>query len=121
CTAQSLPFFIQLEQVDAPTLPAIHSFAKAQSGDKWMIVSGRVDGLHSLLPSQAFSSDQANNNIFIIDTTSWQVWTASLYNVAYSIRQSLQATNTEFFQRGNYLYVIGGFGYDSIADSKRTF
>ncbi len=120
-SAQSVPFFLDLQEVNAPDLPAIHSFAKAQSGDKWLIVGGRIDGLHSLFPNLSFSFSEQNNNIFVIDTSTWNMWQSSLYNTLYQVRQSLSATNTEFFQRGNYLYVIGGFGYDSLNDEKKTF
>src|SRR5438132_711216 len=120
-TAQTVPFFLDLQEVNAPDLPAMHSFAKAQSGDKWLIVAGRIDGLHSLFPNFAFSFTEQNNNIFVIDTSTWNVWQSSLYNAPYQIRKSLSATNTEFLQRGNYLYIIGGFGYDSLNDVKKTF
>jgi len=120
-TAQTVPFFIDLQEVNAPDLPSLHSFAKAQSGDKWLIVGGRIDGLHSLFPNLAFSFTEQNKNIFVVDTSTWNVWQSSLYNAPYQIRQSLSATNTEFFQRGNYLYVVGGFGYDSLNDVKKTF
>ncbi len=120
-SGQTIPFFLDLQQVDAPDLPAIHSFAKAQSGDKWLIVAGRVDGMHSFFPNLAFSPDQANNNIIVIDTSSWSIWQSSLFNVPYEIRQSLSATNTEYFQLGNYLYIMGGYGYDSITDVKKLF
>jgi len=121
CPAQTLPFFLQLEQVDAPDLPAIHSFAKAQSGSKWLVAAGRVDGLHSLFPGQSFQPNMENDQIFVIDTNGFQLWSSSVYNLPYQIRQSLRATNTEYFQRGNYLYIIGGFGYDSINDYRRTY
>ncbi|HYV94457.1 MAG TPA: T9SS type A sorting domain-containing protein [Chitinophagales bacterium] len=120
-SAQTVPFSLDLQEVNAPGLPAVHSYAKAQAGDKWLIVAGRVDGLHSLFPNQAFSFTEQNNNIFVIDTSTWNVWQSSLYYVPYQIRQSLSATNTEFYQRGNYLYVIGGFGFDSLNSVKKTF
>lgn len=120
-SGQSIPFSLDLQQIDAPGLPAIHSFAKAQSGDKWLIVAGRVDGMHSFFPNLAFTPDQANNNIMVIDTSSWSVWQSSLFNVPYEIRQALSATNPEYYQLGNYLYVIGGYGYDSLGDVKKTF
>ncbi|MEO5673053.1 MAG: T9SS type A sorting domain-containing protein [Chitinophagales bacterium] len=121
CFSQQVPFFISLQQADAPGLPYIHSYAKAQSGDKWLIVAGRVDGLHSLFPNLAFSFTEQNNNIFVIDTSTWDVWQSSLNNVPYEVRRSLSATNTQFRQAGNQLYIIGGYGYDSINELKRTF
>src|SRR5947199_830079 len=84
-SAQTVPFFLDLQEVNAPNLPAIHSYAKAQSGDKWLIVGGRIDGLHSLFPNLAFSFTEQNNNIFVIDTSTWSVWQSSLYNTSYPI------------------------------------
>ena len=114
--AQSLPFSLSIEQVSAPDLPAIHSFAGAQWGDHWLIVAGRVDGLHNLFPNLAFSATEQNNHIFVIDTSTWEVTESSLNSLSYSQRAPLSAVNTEYFQRDHFLYVMGGYGYDSLND-----
>lgn len=115
------PFTIELQEVVAPQLPGLHSFAKAQSGDKWLIVTGRTDGLHSFFPNSAFSPTEANQSLFVIDTDDWEVWSAPLSLLPYAIRTSLSATNTEFIQSGSQLYIIGGYGNDSLTDAKITF
>lgn len=115
------PFSIELEQVESPQLPGVHSFAKAQYGDKWLIVTGRIDGLHSFFPNSAFAPTDANKLLLVIDTDDWQVWTTPLSILPYAIRTSLSATNTEFVQSDNQLYIIGGYGYDSLSNAKITF
>ncbi|MBK9731944.1 MAG: T9SS type A sorting domain-containing protein [Chitinophagaceae bacterium] len=115
------PFTIELEQVDAPQLPGIHSYVKAVSDDKWLIVTGRIDGLHSFFPNSAFAPAEANQSIIVIDTDDWQVWSASVTLLPYSIRTSLSVSNAEFIQQGNQLYIVGGYGFDSLTNSKITF
>ncbi len=119
--SQTVPYFLSLEEVDAYDLPSIHSYAKAQSGSYWLVVGGRTDGMHSFFPNSAFPVYEQNNNVFVIDTNTWQVWSSSLFNVDYSSRTSLSSVNTEFIQQGNYLYVAGGYGYDSLSFEKLTF
>lgn len=114
------PFIYELEIVNAPQLPGLHSYAKAQSGNKWLLLGGRVDGLHSFFPNSAFAPTEANQSIYVIDTNDWQVWTAPLSILPYQYRSSLSATNAAFLQDGDWLYVAGGYGYDSLTASKIT-
>jgi hypothetical protein len=116
------PFSISIEKVITPQpLPGFHSFAFAQYQDKWLVIGGRTNGLHALNPNQGFETTYANNNIEVIDTSNWQIHYSSLSNLPYSIADPLRSTNMEYFQDGDYLYMMGGYGWDSIQNKFITF
>ncbi len=37
------------------------------------------------------------------------------------MQEQLSSTNTEFYQEGDYLYIIGGYGYNAVQASRKTF
>ncbi len=115
------PFTIQIEPVIANPLPAIHSFAFAKSGDKWLIIGGRTNGLHGLNSSGSFPPEYINNSVMVIDTTTWNFYQSDLNQLIPAIADPMRSTNMQYIQEGNYLYMIGGYGYDSVADLFVTF
>ncbi|MCS6991416.1 MAG: T9SS type A sorting domain-containing protein [Chitinophagales bacterium] len=116
-----LPFELVVEPVQGASLPGLHSYAKAQHGPYWLLVGGRIDGLHSMFPTSAFSFEEQNHYFIVIDTQSWTYQLSSLHLLPPQQRFALATTNQQFFQDGNYLYVIGGYGFDSAAKIKKTF
>ncbi|MEW6467816.1 MAG: T9SS type A sorting domain-containing protein [Bacteroidota bacterium] len=114
------PFTIEIEAAGT-TVPGLHSFAMAQSGSRWLIIGGRTNGLHGFSSNDAFPTQYANNEVVVIDTTNWQYWTSSLSALPYSMADPLRSTNMQFFQDSAYLYMVGGYGFDSILYDNRTF
>ena len=57
----------------------------------------------------------------MIDPVSKQKWTAPLTSLSVALQEQLSATNLEFHQDGDYLYVIGGYGYHNATASRKTF
>jgi hypothetical protein len=123
--SQNLPFSIAMEPVTIPSLPGVQSFAYGQSNGKWLIVSGRLDGLHKAMGmgmmGTPFPSSGNNNQIIVVDPASQQTWVESNSSLPTAINEQLSSTNTQFFQDGNYLYIVGGYGYQSAAGEHRTF
>lgn len=109
------PFTIQIEPVIAAPLPGIHSFAFAQSGDKWLIIGGRTNGLHGLNSSGGFPPEYKNDAVIVIDTTTWTYYSADLNQLPIAVADPMRSANMQYIQEGNYLYMMGGYGYDSIA------
>ncbi|MCX6296597.1 MAG: hypothetical protein NTX97_11115, partial [Bacteroidetes bacterium] len=101
------PFTIQIEPVIANPLPAIHSFAFAKSGDKWLIIGGRTNGLHGLNSSGSFPPEYINNSVIVIDTTTWNFYQSDLNQLIPAIADPMRSTNMQYIQEGNYLYMIG--------------
>ena len=43
----SFEYQVQLNPITVPNLPGIHSYAFGQSNGKWLIIGGRLDGIHA--------------------------------------------------------------------------
>ena len=115
------PFTVQIEPVITTPLPGIHSFAFAQSGNKWLIIGGRTNGLHGLNSSGSFPPEDKNDLVTVIDTSTWAFYTADLNQLPKAIADPMRSTNMEYIQEGSYLYMVGGYGYDSVASIYVSF
>lgn len=115
------PFTVSIEPVTGANIPGIHSFAFAQSGDKWLIIGGRTNGLHGLNSNDGFPPEFKNDNAIVVDTNTWMYYTADLNQLPKNIADPMRSTNMQYVHEGNYLYMTGGFGYDSIANIYVTF
>ena len=119
--AQNSPFNIAIEPMNIPNLGGIQSFAFGQDNGKWLIVGGRIDGLHRRQPFAAFDVAGNNNQLIIVDPLTQQKWSAPLSSLPTGIQEQLSATNAEFFQEGDYLYIAGGYGYSATASDHITY
>lgn len=119
--AQQAPFEISIEPLTITGLGGIQSYAIGQHNGKWLIVGGRLDGLHRRQPWASFDVAGHNNQLIVIDPSTQQKWTAPLTSLPTSIQEQLSATNMEFYQEGDYLYCIGGYGYSATADNHTTY
>lgn len=109
--SDSLPFSLTIEEVDSSVadLPGMHSFAYAKSGSKWLFLTGRVEGLHGFSTNNSFEATYANSNMVVIDTATWQVYSFSVDSLDSVYHALLRTTNTEFYQEGNHLFILGGY------------
>ncbi len=119
--AQQVPFSIEIEPVIAGPLPGMHSFAFAQSGSKWLFVGGRTNGLHGFSTNDNFDIFYSSDVITVIDTATWSWYSSPLGVLPTAEADPLRSTNMEYVRIGDYLYLTGGFGWDSIANGYRTF
>lgn len=118
-TAKNLPYSLRIEAVALPDVPSVQSAVSAQSGGRWLIFGGRTNGLHNFDPSGAasFPPLAQNNDIFVIDPATGQVWTESwaATGLPEATWAPLAATNQEYYQQGDRLYAVGG--YSSTTDA----
>ncbi|MBI3272839.1 MAG: hypothetical protein HYZ53_27880 [Planctomycetes bacterium] len=112
--AATLPFKLELVEVTPSALPGLHSFACASAAGKWLILGGRVAGLHGFGSGiDNFPRSSANANAFVIDPLTNQVLGLSdLTQLSPKLAGPLTATNPESLQVGNSLYIVGGYGKD---------
>lgn len=116
------PYSIEVERINMPGTPSIHSFAFAQSNGKWLFIAGRTNGLHGFDAVSAFPKQYANKNIFVVDPVTIQTWSRNIFaDLTFQTADPLRSTNMQYFQDGNKLYIIGGYGYDSLSDGLITF
>ncbi len=115
-------FNIEIEPVTITGAPSIHSYSWGKTTDnKWVIIGGRIDGLHQRQPFAAFLESSNNKDVFVIDPVNNQTWSASLSSLPAGLFEQLQSTNQQFYQRENTLYVIGGYGYSTTLADHETF
>lgn len=121
CLSQD-QFTIQIEPLSITNAPNVHSFSWGTTSDgKWVILGGRIDGLHRRQPFAAFLESDNNKNVYVIDPVANQTWTTSINVLQASLFEQLQSTNQEFAQRGNTLYIIGGYGYSATQNDHITY
>lgn len=119
--AQSDPFQVKIESISIQDLPGIQSYAYGTHQGKWVLLGGRLDGLHRRQQFASFDIPGHNTNIWVVDPATKQKWTAPLSSLSPSLADQLSSTNMEFHQNGNFLYVVGGYGYSNAAGSRVTY
>ncbi len=101
---------LRLTPVIIPNLPGLHSYAYAQHEDRWLIVGGRRDGIHARQPFASFAQASNNTQLYVIDVQQRTFWSASVNELPAGLREQLQSTNMQFYQDGETLYLVGGYG-----------
>ncbi len=119
--AQTAPFNVYIEPMNIPGLGGLQSYAFGQHNGKWLIVGGRLDGLHRRQPWAAFDVAGNNNQLIVVDPVVMQKWSTPLTSLPVTMQEQLSSTNMEFIQEGDYLYVIGGYGYNNATGTRKTF
>ncbi len=114
-------YSVTLEPYSIPDLDGIHSYAHGQHAGKWVIIGGRLDGIHARQPFNAFPASQNNTNIQVVDPITATVWSTPLNSLPTGLREQLQSTNMQFYQDGDLLIIIGGYAYSSSEGDHITF
>jgi hypothetical protein len=124
-SSNSVPFSIKIEQA-AFSLPAgLQAYVVGTSGGKWLLLAGRINGLHTFNNTNNFPPDTQNTTIFVVDPNLQTVTTRSLTNLAESgITQTqidlLSVTAPQAYQSKNTLYMSGGYGIDTATSNFTT-
>ncbi len=111
---------VVLQEVTIPDMPGLHSFAWGQDNGEWLMIGGRTEGLHRRQPFAAFQASFNNTTVYVVNPTTSEIWSAPLSTLPTGIAEQLQCTNMEFEQRGNTLYIIGGYGFSATANDHIT-
>lgn len=119
-----LPFTLQINLAGF-TLPAgLQSFACAVYDGKWLLLAGRTNGLHGFSNiGNNFPPAAQNLEVFVIDPVTGNSWSNLLSgNSGLSQAQidSLSTTASEFFQKEDTLYVVGGYGINTSTGQMET-
>lgn len=118
---QTFEYTLQLQPVVVPGLGGLHSYAFAQADGKWLLIGGRTDGLHPRQPFNSFPESDNNTNIFVVDVEAGQYWSAPVTSLSTGLQEQLQATNMNFFQDEDTLYIVGGYSFSATANDHITF
>lgn len=120
-TAQNRQTDVLLEPIEISGLGGVQSYAFGQHEGKWLIIGGRLDGLHRRQPFASFDVAGHNTDIIVIDPVQKKQWRKSNSTLPASIREQLSATNPEFHQEGDRLYIIGGYGFSATLNDHTTY
>ena len=115
------PFSVMLEPIDIPMLGGLQSYAVCQDEGEWLVIGGRLDGLHRRQPWATFDPDGRNDQLIVINPTQRIKWSVPLTTLPAGLQEQLRSTNMEFHQVGDYLYVVGGYGYSDLHDDHITY
>lgn len=120
-SAQTAPFEISIQPLNINGLGGLQSYAFGQHQGKWLIVGGRLDGLHRRQPFATFDTFGHNNQLIVIDPINQKHWSAPLTTLSAAIQEQMRSTNMQFYQEGEFLYCVGGYGYSALASDHVTF
>lgn len=114
-------YTLKVEPFQISNLPGLHSFAFAQYDGKWLLLGGRIDGLHARQPFNAFPASGNNKVIYVIDPITNQKWERNVSELPTAIAEQLQSSNPQFCQDGETLYYLGGYCFSVTANDHITF
>ncbi|MDD3665963.1 MAG: hypothetical protein PHQ65_11910, partial [Bacteroidales bacterium] len=60
--------------MNIPELGGLQAYAFGQHDNKWLVVGGRLDGLHRRQPFADFSVEGNNNQLIVVDPVNLQKW-----------------------------------------------
>ena len=111
----TFPFDIVLEPITITNLPGMQSYAAAQHNGKWLIIGGRIDGLHQRQPWQAFNA--AGHMLTVIDVPSTiddivQGGTLDSATFAHFSDEDFAVTGGKMLYLGGTFYLVGGHRFD---------
>ncbi|MBK7342215.1 MAG: hypothetical protein IPJ06_03270 [Saprospiraceae bacterium] len=95
-------FTITLEELDLPEFPGVQSFVIGVSDSAWLVIGGRIDGLHRRQPWATFQPEGNNLLIYVLNPETGQVWSAGTGSLSASLQEQLQSTNMEFFDHDDH-------------------
>ncbi len=115
----SLPFRIVIRKMNFQLPVGIHSGVFGVYKGLWILIGGRINGLHGFGLTNNFPPDQQNNKIFVINPTSGVSYSRQLNDPSSGLTQaqidSLTVTSAQMYQDGNTLYTTGGYGVDTMS------
>ncbi len=120
----TLPYRFDLAEVPNSTLPAVHSYSSAHANGKWLIIGGRIAGLHGFGNStNNFPRSTANLTAYVIDLAANRVLGSAnlVQSLPAQLAGPLTASNPEFVQVGTNLFIVGGYGKDLVSGELTTF
>lgn len=118
---QNFPYEIKIDSIEIPQLGGLQSYTVGQANGKWLIIGGRLDGLHQRQPFAAFDIAGHNTQLIVVDPIARQKWTMPMTSLSQNLQEQLSATNMQFFQKEDLLYITGGYGYSPTVDDHKTF
>jgi len=114
-SSNAVPFSIQIQQAAFQLPSGLQSYVLGTHGGKWLLLAGRINGLHGFNNSNNnFPPDTQNTTVFVVDPYLQTVTTRSLTDAGSGLTQAqidlLSVTAAQSSQSGHTLYIAGGYG-----------
>lgn len=119
--SQSVHYQVELEPIEITEIGGIQSYAFGTHNGEWLIIGGRLDGLHQRQPFAAFDSQGRNNQLIVINPETKEVWKQGIENLPVNVREQLGSTNMQFYQEGEQLLLTGGYAFSPSQNDHITF
>jgi hypothetical protein len=122
--SNGIPFSIHIAQAGFSLPYGLQSFVVGTDHGKWLLLAGRINGLHGFGLSNNFPPDTQNTTVFVVDPNAQTVATRSLTNASSGLTQAqidlLSVTGAQSYQSENTLYMTGGYGVDTATTNFTT-
>jgi hypothetical protein len=122
-----LPFTISIKHAGFVLPQGIQSYVSAHCGNEFLLLCGRTNGMHSFdgnVPNNNFPPKKQNTTLLVVNPIKKTVKTRSLNDSSSGLTQEqidwLSVTSPQSYQRGNTLYITGGYGIDSKTNTLST-
>jgi hypothetical protein len=125
-TDSSLPFRVRLEKADFKLPVGLQSYIHGVDHNKWLLINGRVGGLHGFVEGSTnnFAIQEQNTSIFVIDPIHQKTFSRSLLDPQSGLTQNqidlLSVTAAQGYQSEDTLYITGGYGLNSATGKPDT-
>lgn len=123
----SLPFRVKLKKADFQLPIGVQSYVHGVDHDKWLLVTGRIDGMHGFNNNNSpenFPIRLQSKILFVIDPIAKKTYTRSLEDPESGLTEEqidlLSVTAAQAYQSGKTLYITGGYGVDSATEEMNT-
>ncbi len=121
----SLPFKLQIDLAPFSLPVGLQAFVSGQYLDEYVLLAGRTYGLHGF-SEDTFPVKAQNTTVFVLNLKTQTIISRSLSDPSSQLTQEqidqLSVTNALFYQpnHSNTLYVVGGYGINSITKKRET-
>lgn len=119
----SLPFTLEITEAKFQLPNGLHSFAYAIQDNYWLFVAGKMNGLHGFGPGHNnFPPNEQNTQIYVVDHSKKRVWVRNLdgSGLSQAVIDTLSVVSPQFYQKGNTMYMSGGYGVDTATGEFST-
>lgn len=120
-TVSAQEFKLHLEPIQINGFGGLQSYSYGQNENDILLVGGRLDGLHRRQPWASFDLAGHNDQLMVINPETGEMWKQGLSGLPVEFRDQLKSTNMCFNQKGDYLFIAGGYGFSEEAQDHITF
>lgn len=121
----SLPFTIEIKMGPFALPTGLQSFVDGVYDGLWVLLAGRTNGLHGFDDfGNNFPPSYQNTTVYVIDPKNGVAWSRRLDDTTSGLSQleidDLSVTAPQFFQKDKMLYVVGGYGINTLTNQMET-